>query len=140
MRSFLIAGIVVIVDQITKAMATTHLALVRNTGAAFGLFKNQTHIFILISAAVIIFIGFYLVKRRKTLPPAPLENFFLTGLALVLGGAAGNLIDRLRLGYVVDFIDLRFWPAFNIADSCITIGAVILFFVIMRDKDAPHTL
>lgn len=131
MRPFLIAGIVVIVDQITKAIATTHLTLVRNTGAAFGLFRDQTIIFILISAAAIIFIGFYLIKKKT--------SYYLP-LALILGGAVGNLIDRLRFGYVVDFIDLRFWPVFNVADSCITIGAVILFFVIIRGKDASHTL
>lgn len=131
MRPFLIAGIVVIVDQITKAIATTHLTLVRNTGAAFGLFRDQTIIFILISAAAIIFIGFYLIKKKT--------SYYLP-LALILGGAVGNLIDRLRFGYVVDFIDLRFWPVFNVADSCITIGAVILFFVIIRGKDVSHTL
>jgi signal peptidase II len=131
MRPFLIAGIVVIVDQITKAIATTHLTLVRNTGAAFGLFKDQTIIFILMSAAAIIFIGFYLIKKKA--------SYYLP-FALILGGAAGNLIDRLRFGYVVDFIDLRFWPVFNVADSCITIGAVILFFVIIRSKDASRPL
>lgn len=130
MRPFLIAGIVVIVDQITKAIATTHLTLVRNTGAAFGLFRDQTIIFILISAAAIIFIGFYLIKKKT--------SYYLP-LALILGGAVGNLIDRLRFGYVVDFIDLRFWPVFNVADSCITIGAVILFFVIIRGKDVSRT-
>ncbi|MDP2941926.1 MAG: signal peptidase II [Candidatus Omnitrophota bacterium] len=131
MRPFLIAGIVVIVDQITKAIATTHLTLVRNTGAAFGLFRDQTILFILISAAAIIFIGFYLIKKKT--------SYYLP-LALILGGAVGNLIDRLRFGHVIDFIDFHFWPVFNVADSCITIGAVILFFEIMRGKDAPHTL
>lgn len=138
MRPFLIAGIVVAVDQITKAIATTHLTLIKNTGAAFGLFRGQAVIFILISAAAIIFVGFYFIKKRKIMPLSPLEKSFLTGLALILGGAAGNLIDRLRFGYVIDFIDLRFWPVFNVADSCITIGAVILFFVIIRSKDVSR--
>ncbi|MDP3786586.1 MAG: signal peptidase II [Candidatus Omnitrophota bacterium] len=131
MRPFLIAGIVVIVDQITKAIATTHLTLVRNTGAAFGLFRDQAVIFILISVIAIIFIGFYLIKKKT--------SYYLP-LALILGGAVGNLIDRLRFGYVVDFIDLRFWPVFNVADSCITIGAIILFFVIIRSKDVSRPL
>jgi len=129
MRPFLIAGIVVIIDQITKAIATARLTLVRNTGAAFGLFRDQTIIFILISAIAIICIGFYLIKKKT--------SYYLP-LSLILGGAVGNLIDRLRFGYVVDFIDLRFWPVFNVADSCITIGAVILFFVIIRGKDASR--
>lgn len=131
MRPFLIAGIVVVIDQVTKAIATTHLTLVRNTGAAFGLFRDQTIIFILISAAAIIFITFYLVKKQV--------RYYLP-MALILGGAVGNLIDRLRFGHVIDFIDLHFWPVFNVADSCITIGAVILFFVIIRGKDVSRSL
>jgi signal peptidase II len=132
MRPFLIAAIVVIIDQITKAIALTHLTLVRNTGAAFGLFRGQTLTFIVISTIAIVFLVFYLIKKRPDyyLPPA-----------LILGGATGNLIDRLRFGYVVDFIDLRFWPVFNVADSCITIGAVILFFaIIIRSKDVSHPI
>ena len=144
MRPFLIAGIVVVIDQVTKAIATTHLrcetsltligkicslTLVNNTGAAFGLFKNQTVVFILISAIAIIFIGFYLIKRKV--------GYYLP-MALILGGAVGNLIDRLRFGHVIDFIDFHFWPVFNVADSCITIGAIILFFLIIRGKDVSR--
>ena len=143
MLPLLIAGLVVIIDQITKAIAVTKLAsgpvpaigdivslsLVRNTGAAFGLFRHQTTAFIFISLIAIAFTIFYLVKRKV--------NFYLP-FALILGGAVGNLVDRLRFGYVVDFIDLHFWPVFNVADSCITIGAIFLFVMIMRGKDAPH--
>jgi len=143
---FLIAGAVVIIDQVTKAIAVTELAsavsvpvigkivsltLVKNTGAAFGLFKYQTTVFIFISLVAIAFTVFYLAKKKT--------NFYLV-LALILGGAAGNLIDRLRLGYVVDFIDLHFWPVFNIADSCITIGAISLFVIILRGKGASRTV
>lgn len=145
-RPFLIAGAVVIIDQVTKAIAATKLAsavsvpaigkivsftLVKNTGAAFGLFKYQTTAFILISLTAIAFTVFYLAKKKT--------GFFLP-LALILGGAAGNLIDRLRFGYVVDFIDLHFWPVFNIADSCITIGAISLFVIILRGKGASRTV
>ncbi len=173
MRPFLIAGVVVAIDQITKAIAITRLTLVRNTGAAFGLFRDQTVIFILISAIAIIFIGFYLIKKGRRnnchacesrhpdtlrIPAGvyPRESgggndkvikntrsytdALMCGLSLILGGAIGNLIDRLRFGYVVDFIDLRFWPVFNVADSCITIGAAILFFAIIRSKDVSRTL
>ncbi len=146
MGPFLIAGLVVIADQITKAIALTKLAsavsvpaigkivsltLVKNTGAAFGLFKYQTAAFIFISLIAIAFTVFYLVKKKV---------IFYLPFALILGGAAGNLIDRLRLGYVVDFIDLHFWPVFNIADSCITIGAISLFVIILRGKDASRTI
>jgi len=146
MAPFLIAGLVIIIDQITKAIALTKLAsavsvpaigkivsltLVKNTGAAFGLFKYQTTAFISISLIAIAFTVFYLAKKKV--------NFYLP-FALILGGAAGNLIDRLRFGYVVDFIDLHFWPVFNIADSCITIGAIFLFVIILRGKDAFCTI
>lgn len=142
---FFIAGLVVIIDQITKAIAVTRLAsgpvpaigdiisfsLVRNTGAAFGLFRYQTTAFIFISLIAIAFTIFYLIRRKV--------GFYLP-FALILGGAVGNLIDRLRFGYVIDFVDLHFWPVFNIADSCITIGSIYLFIVILRGKDASHTL
>ena len=135
---------VVVIDQITKAIALAKLAsagqapaigkivtltLVRNTGAAFGLFRYQTTVFIIISVIAITFTVFYLAKKKV--------SFYLP-FALILGGAVGNLIDRLRFGYVVDFIDLHFWPVFNFADSCITIGAVILFIMVMRGKDASR--
>lgn len=140
MRPFLIAIFVVIIDQITKAMARTYLklgepqplidkifslTLVQNTGAAFGLFKNQAAFFIFVSAIAIISIVFFLSKNRIT--------SFLP-LSLILGGAIGNLIDRLRFGYVVDFLDFKIWPVFNVADSCISIGAILLFLTIMRGK------
>lgn len=140
MYPFLIAGLVVIIDQITKALAVAnlkigeshpiinkffYLTLVQNTGAAFGLFKNQAAFFIFISVVVIIFMVFFLSKRKvvQYLP-----------LALILGGAIGNLIDRLRLGYVIDFLDFRVWPVFNFADSCISVGTFLLFLLIIRGR------
>ncbi|MEW6230066.1 MAG: signal peptidase II, partial [Bacillota bacterium] len=59
---------------------------------------------------------------------------FQTGTALVLGGAIGNLIDRVRVGYVIDFIDLRFWPVFNLADAAITVGALVLVYGAVQRK------
>jgi signal peptidase II len=143
---FIIAGSVVIIDQITKAIAVAKLTsagsipalgiivnftLVRNTGAAFGLFRYQTTVFVIISVIAIAFTIFYLAKKRPAL---------YLPFALILGGAVGNLVDRLRFGYVVDFIDLHFWPVFNAADSCITIGAILLFVMIMRGKDASRII
>ncbi len=140
MYPFLIAGLVVIIDQITKAQAVAnlkvgeshpiinkffYLTLVQNTGAAFGLFKNQAAFFVVISIIAIIFIAFFL-RKNKTGLNLP--------LALILGGAIGNLIDRLRFGYVVDFLDFRVWPVFNFADSCISVGAFLLFLLIIRGK------
>lgn len=146
MRPFLIAGIVVVIDQIAKAIATAHLrcetsytlinkicslTLVNNTGAAFGLFRNQALIFTFISAAAIISIGFYLIKKKAA---------YYLPMALILGGAVGNLIDRLRFGHVIDFIDFHIWPVFNVADSCITIGTIILFFFIIKGENVSHSL
>jgi len=103
-----------------------HLTLVHNRGAAFGVFKNQVSWFILTSIFAIVLIFLNFKKPRHTL-----YNF---SLGLILAGAAGNLIDRLFLGYVVDFLDFRIWPVFNIADSSITIGAILLGYSILKTE------
>lgn len=138
----LVAGIVAS-DQLTKYLAATHLVrgsvelapflnltLVHNTGAAFGFLNDaagwQNFFFVAIATIACIVIVFML-KRMS-----PRDVLVGTGLALILAGALGNLIDRLIYGYVIDFIDFYYgswhWPAFNVADSAITIGAVILVF------------
>jgi len=133
----MIAGAVLAADQATKALLTAscapgdshplvprllHLTYVQNTGAAFGLGKGQQALFIVFSLIVIC----WLIRELRR--PAQLPALVVWGCALVLGGATGNLIDRLRLGYVVDFIDLRVWPVFNIGDSAITIGVTLLLW------------
>lgn len=95
-----------------------HLTLVHNTGTAFGLFPNANFAFMILSIGVMVFLLVLLSGERR------IGSSF--AISLLIGGAVGNLIDRIRLGYVVDFIDLRFWPVFNLADSCITIGIVWL--------------
>ena len=102
-----------------------HVTFVKNTGAAFGLFKNGTIVFILISLAAVIFISTLIVKsiKKGNFFSRPLFN---TGLIFIVSGAIGNLADRLRLGYVIDFIDVRIWPVFNIADTFITIGTLLI--------------
>ncbi len=104
------------------------ITLVLNDGAAFGLFKGKSYIFALISLAVIIAITAYLVRGGALRKPISI------GSGLILGGALGNLADRMVFGRVVDFIDLGIWPVFNIADSCITIGAAILIFAALSVK------
>jgi signal peptidase II len=141
-RYLWIAIVVVVLDQLTKYVAADYLvrhgelalapflnlALVHNTGAAFGMLSQasgwQNVFFIavaLIACAAILWIVWRLERK---------DLLLTAGLMLILGGAAGNLIDRLVHGYVIDFIDVYYrlwhWPAFNIADSAITIGAVIL--------------
>lgn len=135
MRPWLIAGLTLVGDQLTKFLVAAsctpgeslplipralHLTYVQNTGAAFGLFKGQAALFIVLSLLVIAWIG------REFLAKRVLPRAVAWGYALVLGGAAGNLLDRMRLGHVVDFIDVRVWPVFNVGDSAITIGVALL--------------
>ena len=148
--TFLItAAFVVAMDQISKLWITSlHLALgesileigplrlihIFNTGSAFGLFTDQSF---LLSVIAIIGLVAVLVLYRHLPRSSALGNI---ALGLVFGGAAGNLIDRLRLGHVTDFIDIRLWhnfhwPTFNIADSAITVGVIaIAFFIISSFK------
>ena len=100
-----------------------YMTLVHNTGIAFGLFKDQGVVFIIIPVIAIILLIFniYYYQNNKHL-----SRMYIVALSLILGGAIGNLIDRIYCGYVIDFIDFRIWPVFNIADSAITIGAVII--------------
>lgn len=106
-----------------------YLTLVHNRGAAFGILKNQLLLFILSSIFAIILIYLNL-KNSKQNNKLSLNNL---ALGLILSGAIGNLIDRLFLGYVVDFLDFRVWPVFNVADSAITIGAVLLGWSLLKD-------
>jgi len=99
-----------------KIFSLTH---VLNTGTAFGLMKSASWFFIVFAAAVSVF----LILRYKTFS-VELQPV----LGLVLGGAIGNLLDRLLYGAVIDFIDFHFWPAFNVADSAITIAVVLLLW------------
>ncbi|MBI4152143.1 signal peptidase II [Candidatus Woesearchaeota archaeon] len=101
--------------------------LVTNTGAGFGLFQGKTIILGIISLAVALGIVLYYHKIPKR------YNFqFL--VALFLGGVIGNLIDRFARGHVIDFIDFRFWPAFNVADAAISIAVVGLIWVMWKEE------
>ena len=96
-----------------------HLTYVQNRGAAFGILQGHSTFFILITVVVI---GLLIYFYREL----PLENFFNRfGLGLALGGTIGNLIDRLRVGFVIDFLDFRVWPVFNLADSAIVVAVFI---------------
>jgi len=109
-----------------------HLTRVSNTGAAFGILKESGFLLPLISAVSIVFFVFYLVRKIFIeRVPVTLSHW---AWALVAAGASGNLYDRLRFGYVVDFIDLRVWPVFNIADVSICVG---VFFVGLRILSRP---
>jgi signal peptidase II len=87
---------------------------------AFGIFSQSSFLFIVVSILIVTFI---LISSIRKLPSSSL---YTTPLSAILGGAVGNLADRLRWGYVIDFLDLRIWPVFNIADIAITFGAILL--------------
>lgn len=107
-----------------------YLTYIQNPGAAFGLFPGFAQSFIPVSVvAVLVFTG-YVVWFR---PP----RIVALALGLVAGGAFGNMLDRLLFNSVIDFIDLKFWPVFNIADSAIVVGTAALF-VLMVNKDVKR--
>lgn len=96
-----------------------------NTGAAFGLFQGQTFALTILALVSITFILLYALFIYRRFPIFD-NRLGRLALGLILGGAVGNLIDRLRLGYVTDFIDVGIWPTFNIADSAVTVGVIML--------------
>lgn len=147
---------IVVLDQLTKAALRARLPLhdsvpvlagffdvthVQNTGAAFGLFASFDHPLrsaLLVLVALVVFAGvlFYALKTPAS------ATLLQLALALVLGGAVGNLIDRVRTGSVTDFLLFYLgrhqWPAFNVADSAITVGVLLLAWdVFRRDDPAP---
>lgn len=134
-------GAIVVVDQVTKAYVEKLLGIgeqisflgkvvsitrVRNPGAAFGIFANQTAFFIVTGLIVALFAAAH-IQRLGTG-----SGLLRIGLAASLGGALGNLIDRLRLGCVVDFIDIGVWPVFNLADVAIVAGGAIVFLGVLK--------
>ena len=155
-RWYLLAGLVVISDQLTKHWVSSvftygetlellpflNLTLVHNLGAAFSFLSDaggwQRWFFAVVSSVVSIVLVVWLHRLPKG------QYLLATALALVLGGALGNLWDRVLLGYVIDFIDVYYqqyhWPAFNVADSAITLGAVLLIieslFPSKHDKES----
>jgi signal peptidase II len=142
---FIIAASVVALDQVTKAIVRAKLdpgeawpdrdwllniVHVNNSGAAFGILEGQTMFLVVTSL-----IGVAAIVLYYLFPPME-HGLLRVALGLQLGGAAGNLIDRVRFGEVTDFINFEFWPAFNVADSCISIGVVTIlwFFVVMEGE------
>ena len=107
----------ILLDQTTKYFLTTTV----NTGAAFSLFQGQRIFLIIISIIVIVVTLVYYKNKEYKLP-----------LVLILAGTIGNLIDRIFLGHVRDFIDLKFWPVFNIADTSIVIGVFLLLYKLWK--------
>lgn len=138
----LITGAVIVLDQASKWLAVKylipietlpiikdalHLTYVENPGAAFGMMKNSRWIFLVVSSVAIVGIIIYLIKF------APKNKLCQLSLAFILGGGIGNMIDRLALGYVVDFIDFRLinFAVFNVADSFVCVGAALLIIYVL---------
>jgi signal peptidase II len=154
LRWLWLAVAVIAADQITKELATAYLTLhdpvpvvpffnltlMHNTGAAFSFLANsggwQRWFFVVLAVAI----SAGIVVWLKRLGPG--QTWLAVALALVLGGALGNVWDRLLLGYVVDFIDIYYgtwhWPAFNVADSAITVGAIMLIIDALRGEKAEN--
>jgi signal peptidase II len=140
-----VAIIVLVLDQLTKTWVSTSLAEggwwsplpglwrvfrvthITNSGAAFGIFPNQGNFFIVIAVVVALAIVLY----YRYLPTG--SWLVRLSLGLQLGGAIGNLLDRIRYGHVVDFIDIGFWPIFNVADIAIVTGVGILAYCLWRE-------
>lgn len=105
-----------------------HITVVFNTGAAFGILRENTSFLVYVSIIFILFFFIFMrLEKEKNL-------LFLAACGMILGGALSNLYDRIILGFVVDYIDLRVWPVFNLSDSCITVGAILLFLNSLKPK------
>jgi signal peptidase II len=150
----LVVGTILVLDQVTKLLVERsmvpyqsepviasffHLTYVRNTGAAFGLLAQapdwfRQPFFFIATAVAIVALGLFLRHTAET------DRLTILAVAAILGGAVGNLIDRLRYGYVIDFLDFHWrgyhWPAFNVADSCITLGVLGLLWSAVWIKGA----
>ncbi len=140
-----VAALVVAIDQLSKLWVRNNLPeiellpgfldfiYVKNYGSAFGLLANQTFLLIAITIASLIIILLFLHRLPS------ISTLTIVSAGLILGGALGNLIDRLRFGYVIDFIDVHLqnlfhWPTFNLADAAVVIGIFIFIYSIYRSS------
>jgi signal peptidase II len=143
----IVAVAAIVADQLTKQVVGRTLALgdsvdlvgpfsihhVQNSGIAFGLFGSRTAIVIAVTAVAVGAMLVFFARSGRRHPVLPVA------LGLVLGGSVANLIDRVRLGHVTDFLDLVAWPAFNLADTFIVVGVAILFGALVI-ADRPHRM
>jgi signal peptidase II len=136
----------VLADQVTKYLVTSNLALdestkvvgplsihhVQNSGIAFGFFPDSTAAVVAVTSAAVVWMVVFFARSGSRHPVFP------AALGLLLGGSASNLADRIRLGHVTDFVDLKYWPAFNLADTFIVVGVAILLFAVVGADRAPE--
>jgi signal peptidase II len=135
-----------VADQTTKEIVLSQLGLgeavhvvgplslhhVQNSGIAFGLFSAWGAIVTLITGGAVVWMLVYFARAGARHPVLPVA------LGLLIGGSAGNLADRIRLGHVTDFVDLRYWPAFNLADTFICVGVAVLLATALAGERAPR--
>lgn len=147
-----LSAIIVAMDQLTKLLVTSRMHLfesipvldniisftyIRNKGVAFGMLSASDGAILRAVLTLVTFLAILLVVYflLRTGPDTPIRKL---ALSLILGGAVGNFIDRVRLGEVVDFVDIHWgnlhWPAFNVADSSITIGVIVLLFCLAFER------
>ena len=134
-------------DQLTKAIVTSRLGVdesvhvvgplsihhVQNSGIAFGLFASATSLVILLTGTAVVWMLYFFARSGSRHPVLPVA------LGLVIGGSLSNLVDRVRLGHVTDFLDFKFWPAFNLADTFIVVGvAILLLTLVAADRKASR--
>jgi len=136
--------LVILADQLSKTWIRNNLAWgqslfdagffqivrVHNTGAAFGIFKDHSLTLTIVDfvGIVVILLLVFVLRSRWSF----LNSMLVTSaIGLVIGGTIGNLIDRLRLGYVTDFMDFKVWPVFNVADASVTVGVIIVAYCII---------
>ena len=141
-----VAMAAVTADQLTKHVVASNVTLdssvgvlgpfsithVQNSGIAFGLFASATAFVIVLTGAAVAWMLVYFARSGARHPILPIA------LGLVIGGSVSNLVDRVRLGYVTDFLDFRYWPAFNLADSFIVIGVGILLAALVSVDRVPR--
>ena len=146
---YALVGAVVLIDQFSKFLALQHLSryspvlliphvldltLVRNSGVAFGLFSGYAPALFTVITVSLVFL-FLIANRSHGKTPHGTSIADRWALSLILGGAIGNWIDRSRFGAVIDFIDFRVFPVFNIADTAITIGVGLYFIRVLKSKE-----
>ncbi len=155
---FALIVILLLTDQVTKSLISRNIFLnssvevipgffqlvhIRNKGAIFGFFNQSGNQFVYLILTLASFIALGLVIYYFFRAPAD-EKFLRVSLSLILAGALGNFIDRLFRGYVIDFLDFSLkawhWPSFNVADSCITIGALMLVSVFLFKRSSKCSL
>jgi signal peptidase II len=140
---FLLCLCLVLLDQLSKWFVTTHIGLnqvvsaipglvsfthLRNYGAAWSILVGQQWFFTIVTLIALIVMGYFLWKLRQ-------QKLYVLGLVIMFAGTLGNFIDRIRLGYVVDMVQLDFinFPIFNLADMCLTFGVIILIIAVWKE-------